>query len=81
MSRGEHAQDGGGLVKHLTVLFPDGDLAGRHLGFQGSPFFERYSSVLEINFSVVEKHSDWFSTSVNTEVDQFSHCNFLDLKQ
>ena len=70
---GEHAEDGLGLVHYFAAFFPNGDLASGHGGFQGSPLFESDPLVLIINLSVSKEHSDWFSTTVDTEVGKFSH--------
>ena len=74
---GQHAEDGGRLVHHFAIFLPDWDLAGGHGGFQGAPLFESDSFVLVIDLSVSEEDSDWFTTTIDTEVSKFSHKIFL----
>jgi len=69
VSLGEHAEYSGRLVILFAVLYPNRDLASGHSGFQGTPFFKSDSLVFVLNLGVVKKHSDWFCTSVDTEVD------------
>lgn len=70
---GEHAEDGVGLVHLFTVLLPHWDLTVRHGSFHSAPLFESDPLVLEFNLSVSQEHSDWFSTTIDTEISKFSH--------